>query len=171
MDERERLPRKIIGQNEDDFVELSEEPINTEPLFLLREIWPDVVERLKALLIADGELDLAATVEDLQVYDRCRCGADYCAMVDTKPRMRGGFGPTHPTLSFWNSDKISPAIRVRYRDACTSPTTKYLTILEVVDEEIVLIEILDDHESRRRLVAALPDPGATELSVTSGGCG
>jgi hypothetical protein len=118
-----------------------DEPINTEPLFLLRDIWPDVVERLKALLIADGELDLAATVEGLQVYDRCRCGADYCAMVDSKPRMRGGRGPTHRTLSFWNSDKINPAIRVRYREARRSPTTQYLTILEVVDEEIVLIEI------------------------------
>ena len=133
-----------------------DEPINTEPLFLLRDIWPDVVDRLKLLLTEDGEPELAATVDGLQVYDRCRCGADYCSIVHTKPRTRGERGPTHRTLNFWNSDKINPAIRVRYRDARTSPTTQYLTILEVVDEEIVLIEILDDHESRRALITALP---------------
>ena len=31
------------------------------------------------------------------------------------------------------------------------------TILDVVDDEIACIEILDDHESRRLLVSALPD--------------
>ena len=131
-----------------------DEPINTEPLFLLRDIWPDVVERLKILLMEDGEPELAATVDGLQVYDRCRCGADYCSMVHTKPRTRGERGPTHRGLIFWNkASKL--AIRARFGD--TSPTTEYTTSLDVVDEEIVLIEILDDHESRRALITALPD--------------
>ena len=36
-------------------------------------------------------------------------------------------------------------------------TTPYTTILDVVDGEITCIEILCDAESRRRLLAALPD--------------
>jgi hypothetical protein len=58
-------------------------PINTQPLFPLGEIWPDVVERLKNLLLETGELSHAATLEGLQVYDRCRCGSDDCATVYT----------------------------------------------------------------------------------------
>jgi hypothetical protein len=156
-----KVTTKDFGQNEEDFVDVPEEPINTEPLFPLREIWPNVVDRLKASLIDDGELKLAATVEGLQVYDRCRCGADYCATVYTKPRPRGGWGPTHRGLVFWNSDAIDPDTGVRIGDPCISPTTQYMTILDVVDEEIALIEILDDHESRRRLVIALPDKETT----------
>ena len=161
MDEREELLRKSFGQNGEDFVDVPEEPINTEPLFPLREIWPNVVDRLKASLIDDGELKLAAAVEGLQVYDRCRCGADYCATVYTKPRPRGSFGPTHRGLVYWNSDEIDLTAGMPTGDTCTTPTAQYMTILDVVDEEIALIEILDDHESRRRLVIALPDKETT----------
>jgi hypothetical protein len=146
-DEPERQKPPGAETPDEIYERILDEPINTEPLFLLRDIWPDVVDRLKILLTEDGEPELEATVDGLQVYDRCRCGADYCAMVNTKPRKRGERGPTNRTLSFSKSDTSNVAIRQRFRD--TSPTTDHLTILEVVDEEIVLIEILDDHESRR----------------------
>jgi hypothetical protein len=138
-----------------------DEPINTEPLFLLRDIWPDVVERLKILLMEDGGPELAATVEGLQVYDRCDCGADYCSIVHTKSRTRGEGGPTHRTLNFSQREGTYLGRRGSIGNRRKSPTTKYLTILEVVNEEIVLIEILDDHESRRALITALPDKETT----------
>jgi len=158
MDERERLLREIFGKSiDDDIVESPQPPVNTQPLFALREIWPDVVDRLRRLLTEAGELELAATVEGLQVFDRCRCGADYCATVYTRPRPSGGFGPTHRNVVFWNPDTIDLDTQVRVGDTDTSPTTEYTTILDVVNNEIACIEILDDKESRRRLLVALPD--------------
>ena len=38
--------------------------INTRPIFQLRDIWPEVLERLQKLLIQEGEGDLAATVPE-----------------------------------------------------------------------------------------------------------
>ena len=138
-DERKKLLRQIFGEDADGFIERPERAINTTPLFPLGEILPDVVERLKLLLTEDGKLELAASVEGLQVYDRCRCGVDYCATVYTKPRPGGGYGPTHRNLVFWN------------------PDTQHTTIIDVVDNGIACIETLDDDDSVRRLVEALPE--------------
>ena len=157
MDEREKLLRKIFGEEDGYKVEPPEPPINTQPLFPLRQIWPDVVDRLKNLLTESGEIELAATVKGLEVYDRCRCGSDHCATVYTKPRPSGGFGPGHRNVVFWNANTIDLDTRLRVGDTSTAPTTKYTAILDVVEDEIRCIEILYDHESRRRLVAALPD--------------
>jgi hypothetical protein len=158
MDEREKLLRKIFGEEDVDMVEPPEPPINTHPLLPLRQIWPDVIDRLKNLLTEAGESELAATLEGLEAHDRCRCGADYCATVYTKPRPSGRFGPSHRNIIFWNADTIDLDTQLRVGDTSTAPTTEYTTILDLVDDEIRCIEILDDHESRRRLVAALPDP-------------
>ena len=65
MDERETLLREICGEDANAFVETRERAINTVPLFPLRQILPDVVERLKHLLTEDGKLELAASVEGL----------------------------------------------------------------------------------------------------------
>ena len=157
MDEREKLLRKIFGEGDVDKVEPPERPINRQPLFPLRQIWPDVVDRLKNLLTESGEIELATTVEGLEVYDRCRCGSDHCATVYTKPRPSGGFGPGHRNIVFWNANTIDLDTRMRVGDTSTAPTTEYTTILDVVQDEIRCIEILYDHESRRRLLAALPD--------------
>ncbi len=162
MDEREKLLRQIFGEDGDDVVNRPERPINTKPLFLLRDIWPDVLERLKNLLTEDGKLELAASVEGLQVYDRCRCGADYCATVYTKPKPNGWHGPTHFNIVFWNPDTINLGTRERVGDTCSSPTTQFTTILDIVDGGIACIEILDDHASRSSLVAALPDDGTKD---------
>ena len=78
------LLRKIFGG--DEVVEDVPQPINTQPLFLLRQIWPEVIERLRMLLTETAEGSLASTISDLQVFDRCRCGQDDCATVYTKPR-------------------------------------------------------------------------------------
>ena len=158
MDERETLLRESLGEDGKPSIEPPKPPINTQPLFLLRKIWPNVIALLKSLLTEAGEIELAGTVEGLEVYDRCRCGADYCATVYTKPRPSGSFGPDHRGIVFVNADTTDFDTQLRVADTSTAPTTKYETILDVVNGEIHCIEILEDHESRRRLVAALPDP-------------
>jgi hypothetical protein len=155
MDERERLLREIFGDNSSD--ERTERPINTRPLFQLREIWPDGVARLKTLLRQAGESQLAETVEGLWVFDRCDCGADYFATVYTQPRPRGGFGPDHRNIVFWNPDTVDLDTGKTVAEQGIYPTTKFTTILDVCDEIIMCIEILHDDESRGRLIAALPD--------------
>jgi hypothetical protein len=152
MDERERLLREIFG--EDSLDEHIERPINTRPLFRLTAIWPDVVARLKTLLTQAGESQLAETVEDLWVFDCCDCGADYCATVYTQPRPRGGFGPGHRNIVFWNPNTVDLDTRKTVAEQGIYPTTEFTTILDVVDGNIMRIEILDDHESRSRLIAA-----------------
>lgn len=81
MNENEKRFEENSGETGDDVVEPPKRQTHTVPLFQLRQILPDLVERLKRLLTADGELELAATVDSLHVYDRCHCGADYCAVV------------------------------------------------------------------------------------------
>jgi hypothetical protein len=154
MDDREKLINEIFGIEPGN---RPKPPINTQPLFPLREIWPAVIERLKNLLLDAGELSHAATMDDLQVYDRCRCGADDCATVYTQPRPEGRYGPTHHNLVFWNADTIDLDTGARVGDSSAAPTTTYTTILDIVDGHIACIEILGDQESHRLLVAALPD--------------
>lgn len=155
MDERERLLQEIFG--DDAGVPSRQRPINTEPLFKLRDIWPEAIAHLTALLLQAGEDVLAATVDDLQVFDRCFCGADHCATVYTRPRPKGGFGPTHRNIAFWPPNAVSLDTGKAIRKTGPYPTTEYMTILDVVDNQIACIEILNANESRRRLVAALPD--------------
>lgn len=154
MDERERLLKEILGDNGSD--EPAERPINTRPLFKLRKLWPDVVARLKALLAGAGEIHLAETVGDLWVFDRCDCGAPCCATVYTQPRPTGGFGSGHRNIVFWNPDTVDLDTGKTAAEQGVSPTTKFTTILDVVDGHIMCIEILDDPESRGRLRAAFP---------------
>jgi hypothetical protein len=162
MNENENPLNESFADTGNDSRDPPKREINTMPLFPLRQILPDVVDRLKNLLAEDGELDLAVTVEGLLVYDRCWCGADYCAMVHTQPRPRGRFPLDRRTIVFWNSKTIDETMRLSLGDSSIAPTTEFTTIIEVEDEAIALIEILDDHESRRRLVAALPGEDTAE---------
>jgi hypothetical protein len=145
MNERKNLLGESGG-----FVEHPPSPTNLRPPFPLRDIWPEVIDRIKNLLTESGDLDLAASIDGLQVYDRCRCGQNYCALVLTQPPSNGADGATHRGVVFGLGEPTDPDTGKRIRDT-------YITSLHVVDEVIVRIEILDDHESRRRLIMALPD--------------
>ncbi len=160
MDPREELLREIFGDNS--VVERTRGPINTRPLFPLNEIWPDVSRQLKALLADAGECQLASTVEDLWVYDRCRCGADFCATVYTQPRPTHGYGSGHRNIVFWNAGTVDLDTGKTVAEMSISPTTEFTTILDVVGDEIRCIEILNDTESRHRLIAALPEPAGSQ---------
>ena len=144
-DEGELLSQQTCGDNDE--IESPQPPINQNPLFPLIGTLPTVVARLKTLLTEVGESELAATVDELYVYDRCRCGADHCATVYTKPRPLGGYGFTLRNVVLETGDTVGAICGM----------TQYTIILDVVHDEIACIEILQDWESRHRLLAALPD--------------
>ena len=50
---------------------------------------------LHQLLTEQGEPELTAQVPGLMIFDRCRCGDDFCATFYTKPKPEGSFGPDH----------------------------------------------------------------------------
>jgi len=162
MDEKEKLRREIFGETDDDAVTAPKPAVNTTPLFPLRQIWPEALANLERLLAESGESKLAASVNTLMVFDRCRCGADYCSSVYTKPKPSDGWGKPHRNLVFWNPETKDFDTRERIGDSGEWQTTEFTTIIDVVKEEIAFIEILNDHESRRRLVEALPDVEAAK---------
>ena len=164
MSEEEKLLRQLFG---DEVVERPERARNLDPLFPLSQIWPDFGQRLKNMLTQAGENKLAATVNDLEVFDRCRCGSDDCATVYTKPRPLGSYGDAHRNIVFWNADMVNLETGERNGDISDYPTAEFTTILDVVGDAIMCIEILSDLEGRRRLIEALPDsdPSDEQFSV------
>jgi hypothetical protein len=78
-------------------------------------------------------------------------------MVITQPRPRRRFPLNRRTISYSKSTANDSKMRLGLGDLSAAPTTEFLTIIEVVDEAIDLIEILDDHETRASLLNALPD--------------
>ncbi|GAB2844901.1 hypothetical protein GCM10022221_50250 [Actinocorallia aurea] len=91
---------------------------------LLREVHPDLVAELTALLEAEGEHALALQTGGLRLYGHCGCGDDFCQSLRTAPRPPGPYGPGH-------------------RNVTLTPTSGDL-ILDVVDDHILYIEILND---------------------------
>ena len=162
------LLRKIFGG--DEVVEDVPRPINTQPLFPLRQIWPEVIEHLRLLLTETAEGSLASTISDVQVFDRCRCGQEDCATVYTKPRSNdrgrdhreGVDAPSHQVrnIVFWHPDTICIDSGEKVGTRTVTPVT-HTTILDVVDEEVTRIEIIGDGENAQRLITALPDKERT----------
>jgi len=63
-------------------------------------------------------------------------------------------GPGHRNIVLWHSDPIDVDTG---EPLGVKVTAKYMTVLDVIPAGIACIEILDDHESRRQLLVALPD--------------
>jgi hypothetical protein len=150
-------------------------PVNTTPLFPLRDIWPEVVDGLAVLLAQTGEAALAKAVRELDVYERSGhsrgnhrnvvfWSADpTCVDTDDLPALNSGVGrDMEPTILDVVDEEMACIEIVGDTESLPASSSGYLTapyttILDVVDEEITCIEILCDAESRRRLLAALPD--------------
>ncbi|WP_329290806.1 hypothetical protein OIE43_30285 [Streptomyces pseudovenezuelae] len=97
---------------------------------LVREVFPDLVDELAALLEAEGERELAICVRDVRLVGPCGCGDDFCQSIRTVDRPRGRpFGPGH---------RYVPLL----------PSSGDL-ILDVVDGRIMYIEILGRPPLRR----------------------
>jgi hypothetical protein len=102
----------------------------------LNQLLPGVAHRIARTLRTRGEFELAATVPQLNVVDRCRCGDDFCAMVYTAPPPRHAWGPGHRNLQV--------------------EATQGMVILDIVDDRITAVEILYQPEARERVLAAFP---------------
>jgi hypothetical protein len=97
---------------------------------------PTLATELEALLRAASEIELADTVPDLPIVDRCRCGDDFCATIYMVRPPQGPWGPEHYTLPL-------------------RPRTGYLNV-DVLDGKIVELEILFRDEIRQRVLELLP---------------
>ena len=62
---------------------------------LLTEALPQLAREIEQLLKKRGEPELAAQVPRLAIFDRCRCGDDFCASFYTQPKPEGRYGPGH----------------------------------------------------------------------------
>ena len=101
----------------------------------LRECLPDLVVELEALLRAENEIALAEQVQFLEIVDRCRCGDRSCATIYNAPKPDGAWGGNHRNILL---------------------NTDGLTILDIVDERIVCIEILDRDAITKKVHNLLP---------------
>jgi hypothetical protein len=98
--------------------------------FKLAEQFPDFAREVSSLLREEDEEELAATVSQFDIVDRCRCGDDFCATMYTVRPPRDGWGRTHPKEG--------------------------LLVLDVLDQEITGIEALFRNEVREKLLMLLP---------------
>jgi hypothetical protein len=89
---------------------------------LLKTLFPDLADELEKLLLDDGLQDLAEQIHNLSVYDRCRCGDNFCSTFYTLPRTGGAWGPKHENIEL--------------------PAKSGMIILDVVDGKIAAVEIL-----------------------------
>ncbi|MFE1853139.1 hypothetical protein [Streptomyces sp. NPDC059489] len=91
---------------------------------LVREVFPDLIAELTALLEDEGERELAICAWDLRLVDVCGCGDDFCQSIRTADHPRGQpYGPGHRCVP------LSPS--------------KGMLILDIVEGRIMYIEILD----------------------------
>lgn len=102
---------------------------------LLADTLPALAIELRQLLEEQGEPELGAQVPGLVIFDRCRCGDDFCATFYTRPKPKGSFGPGH-------------------RNVALTPD-KGMLILDVVAGEIACVEVLNRDDVRKKLLAVL----------------
>jgi len=117
---------------------LSEHPthMQKEKRLLLTDTLPAFAAELRQLLVQQGEPELASQVPTLAIFDRCRCGDDFCTTFYTQPKPEGGYGPGHRNV------RLMPE--------------EGMLILDVVSEKIAAVEVLYRDEVRQELDEVLP---------------
>ena len=103
---------------------------------LVRDILPEMIAELESGLKEYERPELAGTVANLVMVDRCRCGDYFCGTFYTAPKPSGAWGIGHETIPL----------------DCDNG---YLNI-DVLNGDIVSIEVLYRNEIRDKLIAALP---------------
>ena len=93
-------------------------------------------EEIQKLLLEAGESPLASQVNELMIFDRCRCGDDFCSTFYTAPHPQGPWGPDHRTVAL-------------------SPRAGILNI-DLVGVKIVCVEVLYREEIKVKIHAAGP---------------
>ena len=129
----EDLLRKLFG---DEGPAEPERPRNRTPLFRLSAALPEFAAETRRSLIECGEAELAKQVDDLWIYDRCRCGGEECATIytsaDEEPTSEGrGIG-----------GHLAGA--------------KGYVLIDIRNERIICIEMLEYPEFVKALTELLP---------------
>ena len=65
------------------------------------ELSPELALLLQAALVADGRIDLANSVDELQAFELRGCGDKFCTSFYTGPRPDRSWGPTHEILVYY----------------------------------------------------------------------
>ena len=99
----------------------------------LVDVAPELIGELRTLLLAEGYTALAAQTAELRLYDRCRCGDDFCGSFDTSLRPWPTRGP----------------------DDFTLPLSGEL-IIDVIEAKIVQVEVISRDDIRTKVHKALP---------------
>lgn len=90
-------------------------------------------KREKVSLFASAS---SARVPGPVILDRCWCGNDFCATVDTQPKPEGRYDPGH-------------------RNVALTPQEGML-ILDVVGDKIACVEVLYRDDKRKKLSTVFP---------------
>ena len=101
----------------------------------LRDSLPELAAELEALLRSDSESELASQVHSLEIVDRCRCDSPSCATIYNVPKPKGAWLGNHRNILL---------------------DTEGLTVLDIVDERIVCIEMLDRDRITQQVHTLLP---------------
>jgi hypothetical protein len=100
-------------------------PRNGTPLFQLSRALPEFAAETRRMLVRCDETALADQVDELWIYDRCRCGMEECATVYTaaetlqRPGYRGvggGFTDTGFVLIDVSNERIVSIETLWYPD-------------------------------------------------------
>lgn len=111
-------------------------PRNQTPLFRLSAALPEFAAETRRTLIKCGEAALANQVDDLWIFDRCRCGMEECATVYTS---------------------ADDEQRTRYRGTGGYlPDAQGYVLIDVSNERIICIEMLGYPEFVKALTELLP---------------
>jgi hypothetical protein len=82
----------MVGEHHEP-VRTSNAEVQAEKRLLLADVLPHFSTELQHLLTEKGEPELAAQVPGLMIFDRCRCGDNFCAIFYTQPKLKGSLGP------------------------------------------------------------------------------
>ena len=90
----------------------------------MREVFPELVAELVALLEEEGERELAISAWDLRLVAECGCGDGFCQSFHTEDHPHGQpYGPGHRCVNLIPS--------------------KGMLNLDVVDGRIMYVEVID----------------------------
>lgn len=105
-------------------------------IFTLAQELPELSVELQKLLKEAGEPALAASVPQLPIVDRCRCGDDFCATFYVQAKPEGVWGTEHESIP------LDPE--------------QGMIIVDVLKNRIACIEVLDRDAVRQKLLALFP---------------
>ena len=103
----------------------------------MTEFSPDLASLLIDALRADGLVDLADSVRELNVHEPCSCGDEFCTCFYTGPRPDCRWGPDHRNLVY--------------------DFARGMIVLDVVEDANRFVEVLDRPDLGWRRARSHPD--------------